>query len=122
MINAVKTGGHISCYQLKFFFTFRLFNSALVLTKIKQFAQQLLSGNLSLPFFFFFFPEAFLISSVLFVLIIIVVIILLTVILRGWWFFSGFRASTEPQRSRDRTLGLQSVLESLRLAQRAEIR
>lgn len=46
VMNSVKTGGHISCYQLKF----RLFNSAVVLTKIKQFAQLLLSGNLSLPF------------------------------------------------------------------------
>lgn len=86
MINAVKTGGHISLYQLKLFFTIRLFNSALVLTKIKVCPAAFVRKSVLA-----ICPEAFLISAVLFVLIIII-IILLTVIPRE--FFSGFRAST----------------------------
>lgn len=114
MINAVKTGGHISLYQLKLFFTIRLFNSALVLTKIKVCPAAFVRKSVLA-----ICPEAFLISAVLFVLIIII-IILLTVIPRE--FFQVSEPLLFSQRSRDRTLGLQSVLESLRFAQRAETR
>lgn len=83
VINAVKTGGHISLYQLKLFSTFWLFSSGSYRNKTvcPAFVRKSVLA---------FCAGAFLISAVLFMMM--MMMILLTVIPKV--LFSGFRAST----------------------------